>query len=174
MDGKAAAFEQKVKAGHVIEFGVNPAYFASSKEGAQLIRDIVKYAAGKAGVEYHESNTMKAIRGKYNIIQTLEEPATVQGKYIDLFDARLPIVTQKEIFPHSAAMLYDISGIHVKKPEILFTSGKITSKEEGKDRTDYTIVGPADSTASTRIASSKKVPARVAGTDSAGNAISVT
>ncbi|MCQ6559364.1 S-layer homology domain-containing protein [Paenibacillus mendelii] len=176
--GKAAAYEQPVGSGKVIVVGVTPAYFAASQTASQLIRDIAKYAVEQAGETYTETNVMKAVRGPYTAIQTLEQPAQIQlqGSYIDLFDDRLPVVGgMTEMMAESNMLVLDISGKAAVKPEILFASGSLTDVGEMPDTTEYTLSGTPNSRASTRIGAPAGVyPQAVGGTDKNGSPVTVS
>ncbi|GGD82058.1 S-layer homology domain-containing protein [Paenibacillus nasutitermitis] len=176
--GKAAAYEQPVGSGKVIVLGVTPAYFAASQTASQLVRDIAKYAVEQAGETYTETNVMKAVRGPYTAIQTLEQPAQIQlqGSYINLFDDRLPVVGgMTEMLAESSMLLLDISGKAAVKPEILFASGSLTDVEEMPDKTEFTLSGTPNSRASTRIGSPAGVyPQAVEGTDKNGSPVTVS
>ncbi|MFD0716852.1 S-layer homology domain-containing protein [Paenibacillus sp. GCM10027626] len=178
-DGKAVVYEQTVGSGKTIVAGVAPGYFASSASAAQLLRDITKYAVEQAGAVYAESNVMKAIRGPYTAIQTLEEPARIDlqgGSYIDLFDDRLPVITSEtEMMAQSSALLYNIAGrVPGDKPAILFASGNLTSVSETAAETLYTLAGTPDSRAAARIGAPEGLyPQAVEGTDDGGAPVTV-
>ncbi|MCD9024578.1 OmpL47-type beta-barrel domain-containing protein [Cohnella silvisoli] len=177
-NGKTVAYEQQIGGGKAIVMGVTPAYFASSPTASQLVRDIAKYAVEQAGETYTETNVMKAVRGPYTVIQTLEQPEQIQlqGSYIDLFDDRLPVVGgMTEMLAESSALLLDISGKAEIKPEILFASGNLTDVSETVNETGYTLAGTPNSRASARIGAPVGVyPQSVMATDANGNPATVS
>jgi len=169
--GRAVAWEQDAGEGTVIGLGLEP-YALSRCGGAKLLRSIVKYAAGKRGVAYKESNLLMGTRGRYTVAHALDQPETLAGQWIDLFDPRLPALRAKEIAPHTSALLYDIAGL--AGPGILYSTGELTGKAEEASRTVYTIAGPSLSTGATRLNGGGLRPVSVSAYDGAGQTYEVT
>ncbi|MDR2687107.1 MAG: hypothetical protein LBB75_05085 [Oscillospiraceae bacterium] len=169
--GRAVAWEQDAGEGTVIGLGLEP-YALSRCGGAKLLRSLVEYAAGKRGVAYKESNLLIGARGRYTIAHALDQPETLAGQWIDLFDPRLPVLRAKEIAPHTSALLYDIAGL--AGPGILYSTGELTGKAEEARRTVYTIAGPSRSTGAARLHGGGLRPVNVSAYDGAGLAYEVT
>jgi len=165
------AWEQGAGKGAVIGLGLEP-YALSRKGGARLLRSIVQYAAKKRGAVYEESNLLFGTRGRYIMAHALDKQETLAGRFIDLFDPRLPVLSQKELAPHSSAFLYDITGL--EGPGILCSTGEIVGKTEEPLRTVYTIAGPVLSIGTTRLSGGALLPSKVAAYDGAGSAHSLT
>ena len=165
------AWEQDVGAGAVIGLGLEP-YALSKCGGAKLLRSIVAYAAGKRGVAYAESNLLAGARGRYIMAHALDQPETLTGKFIDLFDPRLPVLGEKNIAPHSSAFLYDAAGL--EGPGIWYSTGEIIGKTQEAGRTVYTIAGPSLSIGATRLGGGGLLPSKVTAYDGDGRAHSLT
>jgi len=166
----AVAWEKDAGEGVVIGVGMEPCAF-SKKGGAKLLRSIVEYAAGKRGLDYRESNLLRGARGRYVIEHALDEPETLAGRFVDLFDPNLPVLSEKKLAPHSSALLYDIDGL--EGPGILYSNGEIIGKTEEALRTIYTIAGPSGTDGATRLGGGL-LPSKVTAYDGAGRAHDVT
>ena len=165
------AWERDTGAGSVIGLGLEP-YALSKCGGAKLLRAIVKYAAEKRGIAYAESNLLTGTRGRYVMAHALDRPETLTGRYIDLFDPRLPVLSQKEVAPHSSAFLYDAAGLG--GPGIWVSTGEIIGKTEEANRTVYTVAGPSMSVGATRLGGGGLLPSKITAYDGAGRAHGVT
>ncbi|TLS53922.1 hypothetical protein FE782_00775 [Paenibacillus antri] len=170
---RTVAFEQNIGAGSVVVFGVEPSYFASSARSAELIRQLSRYALGKGGHVYMESNTMIARRGPYISIQALSQPAIVHGNYLDLYDSRLSVVSKAELLPYSSALLLDISKMIKTKPSLLFVNGEVIEKQEAMELTSYVVEGPADARAIARLGSDQRYPVGVTAESAEGQTVNV-
>jgi len=149
------AYEKQIGRGHFIDIGIASSIIASSAKAAEFLCNMVEYACGKANINYVESDRMSIERGNYRIYETLGNEVTVSGKYIDLFDDKLSVVTNKLIAPDSPAMLYDISGLDTTtSPKVGFTGGEVVGNIiETAELTELTIKGPSASNSATRIIS---------------------
>ena len=165
------AWEKDAGQGTVIGLGLEP-YALSRRGGAKLLRSLVNYAAGKCGAVYGESNLLTGTRGRYVMAHALDRPGTLSGQFIDLFDPRLSVLSQKEIAPHSSAFLYNTAGL--AGPGIWVSTGEIIGKTEEPARTVYTIAGPSISIGATRLGGGALLPSSVTAYDGDGQAHSVT
>ncbi|UVI32955.1 sugar-binding protein [Paenibacillus spongiae] len=173
-DGHTVSFRQTAGQGQVIYFGASPGYFSSSDKAARLLRGLTKYALGQAGAAYAESNTMTAYRGPIVAVQSMEQPAVIPGRYIDLWDPRLGVVDDKTILAGSSALLYDIADIDTSAaPRVYFANGEITNKRETAAETVVTVSGPKDAQAAVRLGSANRYPQQVTATDAEGQPAAV-
>jgi len=89
-------------------------------------------------------------RGDYDLAAVLEEsvsdePFTVEGCLIDLFDPKLPIYTSKRINPGEQALLLNVERVAgKKKPQVL-------ASERGKGRYSYVAKSPAETSNVSRV-----------------------
>ncbi|MFC5649505.1 hypothetical protein ACFPYJ_10240 [Paenibacillus solisilvae] len=152
--------EHKVGSGAVLFHRVNPAKLSRSSEGANQVCDTVRRALAIRGEEneYKENGLLQIKRGPYLIAHVLDETnspsdSVLEGAFIDLFEADLPVLRRVELQPGEDCLLYDLSFAHSEDelPSILVSSSRIRDEQlEGK-RFSFVSESPADMTVSTRI-----------------------
>ncbi len=144
--------EKQVGDGRVIFVGVPSASLAQLKGGADFMRALAKYAVEKyTDADYVETSLMTVKRGNILAAHSIKIKNTIEGKYIDLFDDKLPVLDRVDIAKDDSALLYDISGLDLSIPRLGFTGGKLVSVSETADATTFTIYGPADTLGSSRL-----------------------
>ena len=96
-------------------------------------------------------------RGDYDLAAVLEEsvsdePFTVEGCLIDLFDPKLPIYTSKRINPGEQALLLNVERVAgKKKPQVLASASREEQEERGKGRYSYVAKSPAETSNVSRV-----------------------
>lgn len=101
--------EQRVGKGTVITSHRSPAQLSRARDGAEVVRKLVKDAMKTTGVEWKESNALVLRRGPYVVAAGLEGTTTeLKGRYISLFDLGLPTVTNYTLSGGSRALLIDL------------------------------------------------------------------
>lgn len=109
--------------------------------------------SGEAGVQ----NNFYLQRGDYDLAAVLEEsvsdePFTVEGCLIDLFDPKLPIYTSKRINPGEQALLLNVERVAgKKKPQVLASASREEQEERGKGRYSYVAKSPAETSNVSRV-----------------------
>lgn len=109
--------------------------------------------SGKAGVQ----NNFYLQRGDYDLAAVLEEsvsdePFTVEGCLIDLFDPQLPIYTSKQINPGEQALLLNVERVAgKKKPQVLASASREEQEECGKGWYSYVAKSPAETSNVSRV-----------------------
>ncbi|WP_052487168.1 hypothetical protein [Gordoniibacillus kamchatkensis] len=154
----------------MIVHSIHPARLAESERGANLVRDTVRRALARRGEEddYREKHALQIRRGPYVATRVMTEsvsdqPVTVDGTYIDLFDAALPIVRNPVVLPGAASLLYDLhyaTTALAKVPGVAVSSSRIRDEKAGNGRLAFVSEAPAGITVSTRLLLAKE-PGRV-------------
>jgi len=152
--GFIASFEACYGKGHVIFFGVSPVFFAQSFSGANVIRSLIRYACEeKLGIPYREQGYLKLRRGRYVIVQSLEEDMVLKGKFLDLFDTRIRLVEGFKVPRRGSALLYAVEDLlDDHRPRLLFSSHKLVSKKERSREIVFSVKGPLKTRGVSRIA----------------------
>ena len=115
----------------------DPARLAAEAEGDQRLLSVVKPAASAAGVKWKETNYLLLRRGPYVIAAGLDEslPAdarTLQGRFVNLFDAELRVRTSVTLSPASRCFLLDLQALRNGGPRVLASACKaVTTKADG-------------------------------------------
>jgi hypothetical protein len=116
----------------------SPAALTYRRDGADLIRGLVRRACGRAGLDYAETNHLTLRRGPYVVAAGLDEslsgpPHVLRGRFIDLFDAGLPVVTEATLTPGSRRLLLDLDRVKSRGPVVLASSFKALGAKAGPD-----------------------------------------
>ena len=111
----------------------DPAYYGRSKESANEYRALIADAARIAGLgDLVERGYFLKNRGPYVLAAALDEqdeaspaPLTLKGRYIDLFDASLPILTEVTVSPGERRWLLDLDRVTGPDAMPLACAGRI-------------------------------------------------
>jgi hypothetical protein len=148
-----------VEKGAVYILKQNPKEFVLLENGDKRFVDLIKDAyenAAKSGVLQFR-NYLYLERGSYDIVSVMDEnvsdePFSVKGILIDLYDPKLPVLSEKIVQPGTQALLYNIGRLKNKKqPRVLAAAARIY--EEKVDRNNYSFIAksPVNTTNSMRI-----------------------
>ncbi len=130
----AAPGTHAVGAGTVIYEAASPAALTYDPSGAARVRALVQDACRAASLDYTETNFLALRRGPYRVAAGLTEslpdtPHTLSGRFIDLFDADLPILDSVTLTPGRRAFLLDLDRVTAPNPTILAAACKTTGAE---------------------------------------------
>lgn len=149
--GDSIGIDQPAGEGRFIAFGF-PAYLTSTLGGAGLMRSLVKYALDYTGGEYNRQNLVSIRRGDFVSAHAFNKKATLEGRYIDIFDSELSVLNEVIIDKGSNCLLYDLSKLDVTVPRLAFTGGKLTGGAvETATSTQFTVKGPSLADMSSRL-----------------------
>jgi hypothetical protein len=147
LNSGASPGRNKAGMGALIHVAENPASYALRGDGPDSVLALLE-AAMPHGRKAKRQNYLKLRRGPYVIAAALDEtPASstlsLQGDWIDLLDAALPRLSQKNIPPGEVALLFDLSKRDSTKAHVLAASAHIA--DERREATQYTFTarGPA-------------------------------
>jgi len=155
---EAEAGIHKVGKGFVIVDKSSPAALTYQKEGADQIRSLAKKACEAIGLEYRETNHLVVGRGPYVVAAGLDEslagpPLALKGKFVDLFDAKLPILNSVELSPGSRRLLFDLDRQAGPGPAIVASACKTLDAHKTPDGGfEFHAEGPDKTEAAIRIA----------------------
>lgn len=95
-----------------------------------------------------QSGLLRVDRGPYIVLAALDETSesgsyTLEGCFIDLFDASLPVYERREIFPGERLLLYDV-GKAGEAPKILASAGRSYNEEIRANSFSFLSKGPAE------------------------------
>ncbi|HEY4110858.1 hypothetical protein [Puia sp.] len=148
----------------VLQTGGDSGYFETIKHA---------YESGPSPKKLLVKNNFYLERGPYDIISVLDEnsgdqPYTVKGPVIDLFDPQLPVLAEKTIRPGEQSLLYDLrrNAGHAKA-RVLATAARIyNSSAIGRTYT-FTAKSPVNTLNSMRVLLPAQ-PVSTTATDSSG------
>lgn len=133
--------------GHVFVDRKHPASYTRSKEAADEYRSIVKQAAKAVGLDYIENNFLQLKRGPYIIAACLEDsitdqPLELNGLFVDIFDAELPILEKVTIKPGQRAWLMDLAKLQEGKPQPVASAARIEIWKEIDNGVEFELTSP--------------------------------
>lgn len=139
-----AAGEYAVGKGKVTIIRNDPKEFVlEGNSDGDFINTVKKLYEAQAG-KLEFKNNFALTRGPYEIISVVDEnadqsPYTLKGKFIDLFDPKIPVLNEKQVQPGEQAFLYNIGSVkNPKKPQVLATAARVY--EEKVTKSEYTFV----------------------------------
>jgi hypothetical protein len=120
--------------------------------------DMVRQALEKLGrgASWKTQNYLRLRRGPYVITAVLDEsttgaPVRVTGRYVDLFNPDLPVVTDKEIKPGEGSLLFDLSRIKGDRPRTVAAAARLYDEHADGESWSGVFRGPLRTTAVARL-----------------------
>ena len=157
--------ERKVGQGVVIREAVSPSELTYQKDGGEVVRAAVQRAATAVGLPWRESNALVLSRGPFVVAAGLDESVpdaktqTVNGRFVDLFDPDLPVVTQIELTPSKRAYLFNLGAVS-DQPQIVAAACRVQNEIATANSLSFEASGVAKTNAVVR-AIVPKTPASV-------------
>lgn len=158
---------QQVGKGLVMRLNESPAALSHREDGSAVVRSAVSAAAQAVHLEWTESNALVLQRGPYIVASGLDEslPNTTSaqsiGRYIDLFDADLPVLREVTFSPGKRMLLFDLNADTSNKPHIVAAACRVRDEIAGKNSLTFRATGIAETNAVVR-AIVPKAPVSVA------------
>jgi hypothetical protein len=150
---------QRVGRGLVWSTPLSPAALSHQDYGATVVRDLVERACALVGLPYRESSALVLRRGAWVVAAGLSEsggaPLTLRGRYLDLFDAELPLLGNVSIAPGDRRLLLDIDAATSSLPHVVAAAARVSEEEATAARLSFRASGIADTEAIVRIAVSR-------------------
>ncbi|WP_214227495.1 hypothetical protein [Pedobacter sp. B4-66] len=137
----------------------NPKEFVLNANSANSYLELVKHAYehdAKAGALSFKNN-LYLQRGAYDIVSVMDEsvskePYKIRGPVIDLFDPKLPVLSEKVINPGEQALLYNVKRIKDKsKPMVLASASRVYDETRNGRTYSFVCKSPAKTENSMRI-----------------------
>ena len=113
MDEQAAEGRYRFGNGNVFVLRHNPKEFVLTEGADNLLLHTLEAAYGP----YERKNAFVLRRGPYLMASVMDEspvsdePLVLKGRFIDLFDASLPVLDEKVVHPGEQAFLYDLDKV---------------------------------------------------------------
>lgn len=149
----------KVGKGAVYVIRENPKEFVMQANNDSKFIDAVKQGyeqdAGAGPLTF--KNNFYLERGPYDIISVMNEnddakPYTVKGPVIDLFDPKLPVLSEKVVNPGEQSLLYDVKRVANKSvPKVLATAARIYEEQRATGSYSFIAKSPANTLNSMRV-----------------------
>ena len=101
--------------GVVLAERVSPAALSYQANGGDTVRGYARQAVAAIHLPWSETSALVLRRGPYVIAAGLDDsipnakPATLHGRFVDLFDANLPVLTSLTLAPGTHDLLFDLN-----------------------------------------------------------------
>ena len=81
-----------------------------------------------------------------------QQPFETNGLFIDLFDYKLPVLTQKVVMPGEQAYLYNLKRVaDKKKPQVLAAAARVYDELIGEKTYSFVLKSPINTTNNMRV-----------------------
>ena len=149
---------QHVGKGIVLRESASPAALTYEKNGADRVRALARKAADAVNLPWTETNALVLRRGPYVIAAGLDEslpdaPPVLRGRFVNLFDAQLPVVSEVKITPGRRALLLDldVAGKSGGIPRIAAAAARIRDEKTTPGGLSFRAEGVAETEGIVRI-----------------------
>jgi hypothetical protein len=156
----------RVGRGVVVREALSPAALTYKQEGSEAVRQAVRQAAAAIRLPWKESNSLVLRRGPYVVAAGLDEsapeakPYVLEGRYINLFDPELAMVTRVTVAPGARMLLLDLNKIRATAPRVVAAACRVRDENTVGNNLTFRADGVGDTNAVVQIASSS-APAEV-------------
>jgi len=155
-----------VGSGVVLSERVSPAALTYQSDGGETLRGFARHAAAAIHLNWSETSVLVLRRGPYLIASGLDDsipnakPATLHGRFVDLFDANLRILPSVTLAPGFRGVLFDLNYTAGTVPRVAAAACAVRSIHAAPHQLTFAATGIADTTAAVRIQSRLK-PTRI-------------
>jgi hypothetical protein len=156
----------QVGRGVLLREALSPAALAYKEDGAEIVRKLARQVAEAAQLKWEEANALVLRRGPYLVAAGLDEsvpnapPLVLRGRFIDLFDAELPVRTSMALEPGKRALLYDLDAVKTSSPRVVAAACKLSQERFAGNILSFSAQGIANTEAVIRILAAG-LPSRV-------------
>lgn len=159
IDMNAADGEYKVGKGTVMVMRHDPKDFIINEGGdIDYIKNLTDLYTGRAkGGKLDFKNDFQLQRGIYKLAAVVDEgvsdkPLVLSGRFIDLFNPELPVLTSVTVNPGAQALLVDLDKVKdSKRPQVLAASFRESDENRGSHSYSFTAKSPVETDGVSRV-----------------------
>ncbi|NLH97990.1 MAG: hypothetical protein GX446_00700 [Chthonomonadales bacterium] len=155
-DGVPIVWHAKVGNGSLIYAGVAPAFFTATSQTDRWIRELTRRAFETNGDTLTFATGFVSRRGPYVAARALAGDISLDGSYVDLLAANLPVVESPQVSAGQAAFLRSAGGSGGSTPSVLAVSGRTTARMETATATAFVVQAPASTVGAARLAAGRR------------------
>lgn len=153
--------------GWISYLNIPPSVIARRKEGPDILMAAIEDLLKKITIPLRTQNYFKMRRGPYLIASVMDEsvseaPLEISGTFVDVFDAALPILREKVLYPNERALLYDLewAAKHLRVPKVVVAACRVRNEKIEGEKFSFVARGPAATRARVRVLL-RKAPTQV-------------
>lgn len=147
----------KVGEGRVFILRKDPKEFILKENQDKEFVETIETAFESLGKKLSFTNHLSLQRGPYKIIAVMDESVSdelyfAQGPVVDLFDPRLPVLSQKTVAPGEEAFLYDLEEVYKNnQPKIIATAARASNITWQENSFSFLCKSPENTMNSMRV-----------------------
>lgn len=159
----------RIGRGVLIREPVSPAALTYRQDGAETLRKLAMRAATAVKLPWKETNALVLRRGPYIVAAGLSEsvlnakPASLKGRFIDLFDPELPVLSTIDLVPGKRALLLDLAAGGKREPAVMAAACRVREERFNDNVLSFRADGIAETRAVVRITAPQKPTAVLVG-----------
>jgi len=149
---------QAVGEGYVRVLSQKPRDLPGRADGADTVLALAREMLDRLGETLRTQNYLRIQRGPFVVAAVLDEsvsdqPLHLRGRFVDLFEAALPVITEKVLQPNDHALLYDVDWAQRNglTPKVLAAGARIRDESVGADGFTFLARGPEGTRGCARI-----------------------
>lgn len=148
--------------GVVLSERVSTAALSYQADGGETVRGYARQAAAAIHLPWSETSALVLRRGPYTIAAGLDDsipnvqPATLHGRFVDIFDANLPVLPSVTLAPGVRDLLFDLSYAAGAAPRVAAAACAVRNIHATPHQLSFTATGQIDTTAAVRIQTRRK------------------
>jgi hypothetical protein len=125
----------RVGRGVVVRKALSPAALTYMADGAETVRGMVRQAAAAVKLGWKESDSLVLRRGQYLVTAGLDEslpesqPYILRGRYLNLFDPELAVLTNVAIAPRSRMLLLDLNRVKAAGMKVVASACRVRDEK---------------------------------------------
>jgi len=156
----------RVGKGVVLREAKSPAALTYEADGADTVRKDVRRAAEAVKLRWKETNALVLRRGPYLVAAALDESDArpeaklLKGRYVDLFDRKLPVLEQVSLTPGKRALLFDLERFKSREPAVVAAACRVDQEEFDGNVLKFRASGIA-STEAVVVIASRRAPSHI-------------
>lgn len=147
----------------------------ADKEYVATVKRMYEEKANAGNLQFKNSFYLE--RGYYDLVSVLDEgiisndPYTIKGRLIDLFDPELPVLSEKIVNPGEQAYLVNIDRVKDQnKPQVLCGAARVSDEKATKNSYSFIAKSPINTTNVMRVLLPSE-PAKVTIADANGQPV---
>ncbi len=143
----------KVGKGVVVRQALSPAALTYKEDGAEAVRKSVLAAASSVKLPWKEVSSLVLRRGPYVVASGLDEsvpfeqPYILRGRYVNLFDSELPVLTTVTVTPGSRMLLFDLDKAKSGGAKVVAAACRVHDEKSSGNTFSFRADGVGDTNA---------------------------
>ncbi len=143
---------------------ISPEECANEKESSKKYRELIMKCLNSNNLQFNleEKNYFMVQRGPYRIAAVMDEsisatPLEIKGRFVDIFDPSLPVISEATLKVNEMALLYDLDyDMPEKEMKVIAASSRIDNVISSDSGFELVVKGPEKLHAVARINCPKK------------------